>query len=345
MTESKYRKTSIIDVAKAANVSESTVDRVLNGRGGVSREKEARVLEFARKLKIDRALGAVSARWLRIAIVMHRPDAPYYVHVKEGFELAQKAFEEQRIICAVTFFDGFGPPEIAKTLLRATQKADALVVIAYEHPEIVAAVRQISRTIPVIALATDLPGTGRLAYVGADNRAAGRVAGELMGRFIGEAGGQILIITGLHELLGHAERESGFRSVLERQFPTCEVVETLESRERPEVTERLVRDAFRRNPAIGGVYNTSVGSEGIADGLRALHKARKTIFVGHEFNANSRGLLLDGILHAVIDENPFNEATRCVELILRHYHRNPSQSAYKPLPVAVMLRENLPPID
>ncbi|SAK86512.1 LacI family transcriptional regulator [Caballeronia hypogeia] len=345
MQDAKAKKTSMIDVARAANVSERTVDRVLNGRGGVSREKEARVLEYARKLKIDRALGTVSARWLRVAIVMHRPDAPFYVHLKEGFDLAQKAFEEQRIICGVTYFDGFGPEEIVKTVLRAAQRADALVVIAYENRDITAAVREVSQKLPVVTLATDLPGSGRLAYVGADNRAAGRVAGELMGRFIGEAGGNVLIVTGLHELLGHEERESGFRSVLERNFPVCTVFDSVESRERPEVTERLVRDAFQRNPNIRGVYNTSVGTEGIANALRGLKKAKKTIIVGHEFNAITRSLLVDGFVHAVIDENPFNEAMRCVEIILRHYHRDTPRSVYKPLPVAVMLRENLPPID
>src|SRR5471032_3308699 len=208
------RKTSMADIAKAADVSEATVDRVLNGRGGVSREKERRVLEWARKLKIDRALDAVSVRWLRIAILLQQPVAPYYVYLKQGFEIAQKAFEAQRVICAVTYFDNLEPARVVETINRATQKADALIIVAYEHPDITAALRQVSRAMPVVTLASDLPGTGRLAYVGIDNRGAGRVAGELMGRFLGDAGGKVLVMTGMHDFLGHEERESGFRSVL-----------------------------------------------------------------------------------------------------------------------------------
>ena len=166
------------DVAKAAGVSEATVDRVLNGRGGVARDKEARVLEWARKLKLDRALGTVPARWLRIAILMQQPAVPYYLNLKRGFELAQKSFEAQRAICAVTYFDNLEPACVVETIGRATQKADALVVVAYEHPDISAAVRKLSPPIPVITLASDLPGTGRIAYVGIDNRGAGRVAGD-----------------------------------------------------------------------------------------------------------------------------------------------------------------------
>lgn len=333
------------DVAKAADVSEATVDRVLNGRGGVARDKEARVLEWARKLKLDRALGSVPARWLRVAIVMEQPNVPYYLNLKRGFELAQQSFESQRVICVVTYLDQLDPASIVQTLARATHKADALVVVAYEHPDISAAVRKIGLSMPVVTLASDLPGTGRIAYVGIDNRRAGRVAGELMGRFIGDAGGKVLVITGMHDFLGHEERENGFRSVLRRWFPRCDIVETVESREQPQRTERLTRDAFARCADLRGIYNISVGDEGVGAALKALDRSRSTVYIGHELSDTSRGLLIDGTLDAVIDQNATGEAVRSIELILRHYHREPGVALPQQIPVTVILRENLPPAD
>ena len=333
------------DVAKAADVSEATVDRVLNGRGGVARDKEARVLEWARKLKLDRALGSVPARWLRVAIVMEQPTVPYYSNLKLGFELAQQSFESQRVICVVTYLDHLDPANIVKTIERATKKADALVVVAYEHPDISAAVRKVSQSMPVVTLASDLPGTGRIAYVGIDNRKAGRVAGELMGRFLGDAGGKVLVMTGMHDFLGHEERENGFRSVLRRWFPRCDIVQTVESQEQAHRTERLTRDACARFPDLRGIYNISVGDEGVGIALKALGRARSTVFIGHELSDTSRGLLIDGTLDAVIDQNPTGEAVRSIELILRHYHREPGVALPQQMPVTVILRENLPPAD
>jgi LacI family transcriptional regulator len=245
----------------------------------------------------------VSVRWLRIAILMQQPVAPYYVHLKQGFEVAQKTFESQRVICAVTYFESLDASRVAQTIRHATQKADALIIVAYEHPDITAALRHASHAMPVITLASDLPGTGRLAYVGIDNRCAGRVAGELMGRFIGDAGGKVLVMTGMHDFLGHEERESGFRSVLRRRFPGCDIVETVESREQSALTERLTRDAFRRYPDLRGIYNISVGDEGIAAALRALDRVRSTVLIGHELNESSRRLLIEGALDAVLDQN------------------------------------------
>jgi LacI family transcriptional regulator len=339
------RKTGMADVAKAAGVSEATVDRVLNGRGGVARDKEARVLEWARKLKLDRALGSVPARWLRIAILMQQPAVPYYLNLKRGFELAQKSFEAQRATCVVSYFDNLEPACIVNTISRSTQKADALVVVAYEHPDISAALRKLSLTLPIVTLASDLPDSGRIAYVGIDNRGAGRVAAELMGRFLGDAGGKVLVITGLRDFLGHEEREDGFRSVLGHGFPRCQIVETVESHEQPGRTERLTRDAFARYPDLRGIYNISVGDEGVGAALRAMGRAQSTILIGHELNDVSRRLLIEGTLDAVIDQNAVGEATRSIELILRHYHREPDTALPQPIPVTVILRENLPPAD
>jgi LacI family transcriptional regulator, galactose operon repressor len=336
------RKPSMEDVAKASGVSYSTVERVLNGRGGVARDKEARVLEWARKLKLDRALDEVSVRWLRIAILTQKPSSPYYVALRQGFELAQKSFETHRVVCHLTFFDDLEPQSIAAVMTRASQKADAMIIVAYEHPVVVDAVSRIAQKIPIVTVASDLPNTGRLAYVGIDNRCAGRVAGELMGRFLGSEGGEVIVVAGLRTYLGHEERDGAFRSVLRRRFPSCEVVATVESREDEKSTERLTRDAFRKYPRLRGIYNISVGDEGIARALRALKREHSTVLIGHELTQISRQLLIEGVMDAVLDQSPFVEAVRAVEAILSYYNRGAPSGLPLQTPMSIYLQENLP---
>ena len=317
------RKSSIKDVAAAAGVSIATVDRVLNGRGGVSPDRVKRVIEWARKLRLDRALDDLPIRWLRIAILMQSPTNPFYESLKQGFQLAQKTYEAHKVMCLLHYFDGFEPKAIAEQIRRASANADGLVIVSYEHPLITAALKTVSRSIPVVTLVSDLPNSGRLAYVGVDNRCAGRVAGELMGRFLGPAGGQVLIITGMHDFLGHEERESGFRAVLRRRFPACEVVATVESHEKPQATEDLTYDAFRRHPDIRGIYDISVGPREISQALRKLGKAGGTVLIAHELTESNRELLMEGMMDAVLDQNPHIEALRAVELLMREHQRMP----------------------
>jgi LacI family transcriptional regulator len=337
------RKPTMEDVAKAAGVSYATVERVLNGRGGVSREKEASVLDAARKLKIDRALHEVSVRWLRIAILTQKPTSPYFAALRQGFELAQKSFETYRVLCSVTFFDDLEPQSLANVIARASQKADAMIVVAYEHPLVVDAVSRAAKKIPVVTVASDLPDSGRLAYVGIDNRCAGRIAGELMGRFIGREGGQVMVIAGLRTYLGHEQRDGAFRAVLRRRFPACEVVATVESREDERSTERLTRDAFKKYPDLRGIYNISVGDDGIAHALRGLKREASTVLIGHELTPVSRRLLIEGVMDAVLDQSPFVEAVRAVEAILGHYNRGAPSGLPLQTPISIYLQENLPP--
>jgi LacI family transcriptional regulator len=61
------------------------------------------------------------------------------------------------------------------------------VLKAPDVPEVTAAVQRLGRAgIPVVTLVTDLPGSGRLAYVGMDNRAAGATAAYLLGQWLGD---------------------------------------------------------------------------------------------------------------------------------------------------------------
>lgn len=59
-----------------------------------------------------------------------------------------------------------------------------------------------------------------MPYVGIDNVAAGRTAGNLLGRFVGVGrDGRVGIMLGSHALRDHAERLFGFQQVLAAEHP------------------------------------------------------------------------------------------------------------------------------
>lgn len=192
---------------------------------------------------------------------------------------------------------------------------------------------------PVVTLATDVRDCGRHAYVGPDDRRAGRVAGDLMGRFLGPTGGDIVMIAGLLSLIGNEEREMGLRSVLRERYPACRVAVVLESQERAERAGELVRDALLANPNIRGVYNVSAGAPPVVAALKALGR-EDVVFITHELTPDRCALLRQGLIDAIIDQNPEFEVRAAVETMASLTGRLEGPSSTTITPVHIHMIEN-----
>lgn len=339
------RKTTLLEIARAAEVSLSTVDRVLNRRGGVSPDKETRVLEWASRLNVDRVIFRKYLRALRVAVVMQSPQNPFYRGLRDAFTEINAAMADMNISCFIHYIDVTDSAATTSKILEIAQTYDALIVVCPSDPQLSDALKRISKKIPFVTLATDLPNSGRIAYVGPDNRQTGRVAGELMGRFLGPAGGDVLVILGLHSIIGHEEREMGFRSVLRERFPSCAIAGLLESGEDQTRAGDVVHAALRKNPGVRGIYNVSAGNSAIANVIRRLGLIQKIVLITHELTPERRAMLQEGVLDAVIDQDPRGEARRAIEILSRHFQRMEMMSRTDAQsPFSIFIRENCPSV-
>lgn len=335
------QKTRIIDLAAAARVSPATVDRVLNGRGGVSERAQSLVLEAAKRLRINRVIEIPPARWLNVPILMQSPTIHFYRELALRFKGHELAMQQLKVRCPVHAAESVDPERVAAEVARYARGADALVLTTHDHPVVRDAVRKASLICPIITLASDIPDSGRMAYVGTDTEAAGRLAGELMGRFLGPSGGPILIIKGYHHFRSHEQRERGFVEVLRRSFPKVRIIARGDSREDPASTADITRDVLRAVPGLRGIYNTSVGDEGVAEVLLADTQPHDVVFIGHDLTDSNRRLLELGHMDAVLDQNLAGQVERALQHVLARFGRAAMPSSHLQ-PTSIVMRENLP---
>ncbi|MBB4273453.1 LacI family DNA-binding transcriptional regulator [Rhizobium mongolense] len=329
------------DLAAAAGVSLSTVDRVLNNRGGVGEDKERRVLEYARKLKIDRALNQRAARTLRIAVLLQSRANPFHAAVQDSFEAANRDFLQYNLQFQVHHIDPTRPAATVALVNALSSRCDALVIVSPQNEDIAAALRAFGRNgKPVITLATDIRDAERYAYVGPDNRKAGRVAGDLMGRLLGEDGGEIVVISGMLSMIGHEEREMGFRAVLRERYPQCKIAGVLESMERGERAGDLVFNALKGNPRIRGIYNASAGARSVVSAMNALRRRNEIVFITHELTDERRQLMREGLIDAIIDQDPALEVRAAVEALAAHFGRKDDPPACLTTSIHIHMIEN-----
>ena len=79
-------KTTFFDIARLAGVGTATVERVLNGRGGVRPATAAKVIAAARSLDYPKRLPEVHKGLLRIEVILVRPETTFSWRLSRAFE-------------------------------------------------------------------------------------------------------------------------------------------------------------------------------------------------------------------------------------------------------------------
>ncbi len=203
------------DIAVQAGLSETTVDRVLNGRGKVSLRATRQVEQAIRDLDRQQEQVRLGGRTFLIDLVMQAPDR-FSGAVRAALEAELPALRPAVIRSRFHLREAGDVDDLVAVLDRIRAKGSHGVVLkAPDVPEIAEAVdRLVAAGIPVVTLVTDVPGSRRLAYVGIDNRAAGATAAYLIDRWLGEDAGNVLVTLSRNEFRGEDEREMGFRAAM-----------------------------------------------------------------------------------------------------------------------------------
>ena len=336
-------RATIINIAAAADVSTATVDRVINGRGGVKSRTRDRVMEVAERLGYIVSAGSEGRTLppVRIDFILPGGTNTFINNLAERIaEIGASRAQEATI--KIHRIEGFIAESLAEYLANLRGKTDAIAIIAIDHPLVREVIRDFSNAnIPLLTLVSDISNVPRIGYIGIDNRAAGRLAGHLMSRFIGSGPGKIALFAGSLSYRGHEEREMGFRNIHAEEFTNLAIVQTLEVRDDTERSYQEARALLANEPDIRGIYNIGGGNRGIARALEETGKAKNVVFIGHELTEHTRRFLLSGLMDAVIDQNPRVEAREAIDQLIRAARGQPSTPSITVRTHAIF-KENIP---
>jgi LacI family transcriptional regulator len=217
-----------------------------------------------------------------------------------------------------------------------------VILKAPAAPEVAAAAaRLVKAGIPVVTLVTDIPGSGRLAYVGMDNRAAGATAAYLLTQWLGAEPGNVLVTLSSSAFLGEEEREMGFRATIRRLQPHRRLVDVTESGGLDEAQRDLVLAALTDDSTIRAVYSIGGGNVATVAAFDALHRPC-TAFIGHDLDQDNTGLLRDGRLSAVLHHDLNQDMRRACQIIMQAHKALPGPIVSWPSNIQVITPYNVP---
>ena len=343
--KSMNTRVTLLDVAREAGVSSATVDRVLNNRDGVRPKTRDAVLSTASRLGYLEAPDLTptkSGALTPVELVFLLPAGTNTFMKMLNAHLSQQGSARPFVTVRVEALEGFNPSTVATRLLELAGQVDGIGLVAQDHPLVREAIRAVARSeTVVVTLASDILNVPRLAYVGIDNRQAGRLAGQLMGRLIGSATpAKVALFAGSLAYRGHEEREMGFRHIIREEFPGIQIVELREIMDDRLKAAIETRSLLDQHPDLSGIYNVGAATVAIAEEVKVRGLARHIVLIGHEATEVNKSLLLDGSLDAVIDQNPRVEAREALNLLIASVRGE--GYAYIPPRLQLVLKENLP---
>jgi LacI family transcriptional regulator len=338
---------TIRDVADAAGLSISTVNRVLAGAENVRDHTVRQVRDAAERIGFY-GTGAiqhhakVKRAQFRFGFLLLQPNRLFYKTLGATLETTARANPEYDIKIHVEFAEDLAPQVISKKLLELGDSCDAIGVVAAVHPLVTAAIDELGRrNVPVFALISQLAATGSVNYVGPDNWKVGRMFGWAIANLC-KMPGKVGILVGNHRFRCQDMNESGFRSYFREHAPLFTLLEPLSTFETNAVAEEMTEKLIADHPDIAGIVILGGGISGTMNAIRTLGKSGQIVVVGHQLMDSTREGLLDGTLSLVISDPLDRLSSEAINGMIRACKSGTeSNSQTIILPFEIYTRENM----
>src|SRR5258705_3899378 len=170
----------------------------------------------------------------------------------------------------------------------------------------------------VITQDSDAPDSDRTLYLGADNRAAGRQAGELVKKALPQ-GGKIMVFVGKREVQNAQERFEGLKESL--QGSKVEIIDLMTDDANPGNARENAYQTLKKFPDIAGMVGLwSYNGPSIVQALRPEGKLTKIKIVCFDDERDTLAAIKEGVIFGTVAQQPYEygyQAVKTAEKILK----------------------------
>lgn len=302
---------TIADLAKEADVSVSTINRILSGSARVKPMTVQRVQAAAEKIGFY-GLGAIedhlrkSAPHYRFGFLLQQSSRDLYQLFGRRITEACHARPLEVVDPLIDFVDLLTPENISQRLRALGQACDAVAIIAADHPQIGQTIRELhERGKPVVTYITDQSAPERAAFVGTDNWKVGRTAAWFISQMT-HGPGHVAVFLGNHRYQCQDVADASFRSYLREHAPHFIVEDSRPTNEEPSQAYRMVKDLLQTTDDLTGIFIVGGGISGVLRALREVPPERRAgiRLICRDIGPETRKGLSEGLITAALCHPP-----------------------------------------
>ena len=337
-------------IAKLANVSIGTVDRVLHKRPGVSKETEKRVLKIIKDIDYVKnttasRLKLASVKKIKIAILIPKDKNPwrwsYWELPKNGIIKAVEELSELGVEADFyNFSDSTSFVDQVKEIFK--ENHNAIVTVPFfknESNDLLNLAK--SKKIPVVFLDTEIELEGPANFIRQNSYNAGMVAGRLLHGLVGNEG-QYFIVNIINDKGVHAtgkQREDGFRTF----FKIIDEHVNIQTINHPVNVEfaitKEMKDSLNKNTP-KGIFVTNSRTHLIPPILKK-HNISKAFVVGFDLNDKNIDCLKNNEINFIINQKPKYQGYAAIKGLYNFLTTKDSSDLNLDIPIDIIVKENI----
>jgi LacI family transcriptional regulator len=337
------KPSGIKDIARALGVSIGTVDRALHGRPGINPMTRTRVLRMAQSLGYRPNVAARHLklnRKLRISVHLPEEIASFFDALREGIREAAGPFNTAIDLQFRSY------PRLAEGDIelfdQALQEGTNGIILTPGHPAALKPwIRKAARKrIPVVCVATDAPGTDRLASISSDPYTGGAIVAELLTRCVAQPG-SILVVTGDLSTNDHAEKVRGVKDSLARMQSRLNLAQVVEAHDDPDKAYRLTQEFLAGHSDLRAVYVSTANSIPVIRALDESGQLPRTTVITTDLFPALVPLIRSGKVMGTVYQRPRAQGRMAFQALYKFLVEGDCPQVRHRLPPHVILRSNL----
>jgi LacI family transcriptional regulator len=348
MKKTETELTGVKEIARRANVSIGTVDRVIHNRKGVSENTKQKINSIIEELNFQpnkMASLLASRKILKFAILIPAVsnETDYWSYPLNGIKQAAAEIKQFGVTVKYYFYDLDSKNSFnasADEMLKSEPHA-VLIAPSFVEESIILAKKIQELNLPLAFINSDLPNQQNLTYIGPELYQSGKLAAQLISLSIQKAD-KVLIVnisTDLendHHLL---RKEQGFKKFFEdakkpNQVKTLNINET-----KLAYVEKSLVEVLSANPDIKAIFVTNSRVNIIA---KILEKRKRDdiLLIGYDFLKKNVNYLISEQITFLICQRPKEQGYLGIMALYKHLFKISEVEKSVYMPIDIITKEN-----
>lgn len=348
MKKDEKELVGVKEIARRANVSIATVDRVLHNRTGVSEKTKQKINEIIKELDykpniLARRLASSKTMHLYTLIPEVSEETDYWSVPLQGIIQAENEIMLYNVKIEKLFYDMNDRESFVKQteiILQSESVDGVLLAPAFIEEAIAFTDVCQKRKIPFVFINSNIPDRKNLSYFGPDLFYSGYTAAHLVDYLVG-ASDQILLINIAKDIDSDyhiLRKEEGFHQYFAERDSDRLIKQNLYETDYPSV-KKMMATILKDYPDIKLIFVTNSRVSLVARYL--LEKKREDILlVGYDFLDRNIDFLNQGVIDFLVCEKPQEQAYRGVKALYRYLMFEERQEKEYFMPIDIIHREN-----